>query len=200
MRKVGIITPNYKREFKTVVKCINSVNKQTYKQWEHVICTDGEEDTSISAYVKSANEQRRIYKWLPENTGKFGDFVRQRMIAESTCDYLCFLDDDNILFPLYLEKMVQVLDANPEVAMVISQALHFGPFPDSYGEPPIVLEGYPKPGHIDTIQVMVRTKVIQKIQWRSKRADGYFSDGYTYEAIAEKHKWVSIPDVLSVHF
>ena len=113
--------------------------------------------------------------------------------------YVMFLDDDNMIMPNYLEKMVAALEANLEVGFALCRVIHFGPLNESVlGKPPIVLTGEPvKLYHVDPLQVLVRREVMQEIGWDTEV--GYLSDGVTLEKLGNKFKHVRVDEVLGVH-
>lgn len=195
--QVSIITPTYRRSIDVLRRCLNSVRMQSLQNWEQIVCTDGDREPEVEALVAEMQDTRVWYTCTQSHKGDFANFVRNEMISKASGKYLVFLDDDNILFPSYLSKMCAALEANPKAGMAISQTLHFGPLPQSFGKPPKVLSGIPpKVQQIDTIQVMIKTDIMKKEGWLQK---GYLSDGYTYEEIAQKYAWIEVPEVLSSH-
>jgi hypothetical protein len=108
-----------------------------------------------------------------------------------------FYDDDNIILPNYLEKMIAALEntANGE-QFAICQLMHFGPVTKSVGRPPILLKGEPKVKHIDTLQVVAKTKAMKAVGWLK---GGYCSDGYTFEELGRRFSFVRVDECLALH-
>ena len=197
MSLITIITPTLGRDPQIVQRCMACVEAQTFTDWEHLICSDGPAETAIQQLVENQLDSRRKYLFLPKQSGHFGAGVRAKLTPSAGGEFLVYLDDDNVLFPDYLEKMVAALTQNPFAGFAVSRTLHFGPLPEFMGLPPQVITGIPpKRQHIDTIQVMVRKAAILESGWV---LNGYFSDGYTYEKLAKNFSYVEVPEVLSAH-
>lgn len=202
MSKVAIITPTYKRSGSVLDNCIRSVQWQTHSNLEHYICHDGPwEDTEDILKLKENNK----VVWLntPERTNTYGAGVRQYVLnqLDESIDYVVHLDDDNLIFPNFVEEHVKCLDKNPEVDFSICKILHNGPLPFHMGEPPKIISGIPPVfRNIDTLQVMVRIKAIQACGWTQYEGmQGYCNDGYTYQRLGEMFRWEQIPKLLAIH-
>jgi glycosyltransferase involved in cell wall biosynthesis len=196
MSLVTIITPTYKASPFTLQRCLNSVQRQTVKDFTHIICSDGESEPDVLRVVLGYNDQRLHYKWTNTHHGDYGHSIRQVLLPEITSKYLMFLDDDNFIFPYYLESMLDSLAKYPQGRFTICGLLHYGPLLAELGEPPVVLYGEPKVGYIDTLQVLMETALLQEVGWV---ANDYAADGWTYEAMAKVAKFSRVPEVLGVH-
>ena len=103
--------------------------------------------------------------------------------------YYVFLDDDNILMPDYLEKMLNALEtAKGGERFAICRILHFGPLLLQLGIPPIYLRGEPRAQYIDTLQVMVEANAMRQVGWKS--GQHFHSDGVTYEELGRRFSYV----------
>jgi len=68
---VSIITPTYNHE-RYIGECIESVLKQTYKNWEMLIVDDGSSDKTVEIVEKYAAQDSRIKLILhDENYGPY---------------------------------------------------------------------------------------------------------------------------------
>ena len=197
MPAISIITPTWQRPIWIVERCLRSVAQQSFTDWEHIICSDGEEEPLVKQLVESTGDARLRYAVMQPAEREYGNAVRKVCVGMAKGEYCVFLDDDNIIFPAYLEKKIGMMRNNPDAAMVISQLLHFGPLPDSFGKAPQVLRAdRPYLQEIDTLQVMIKTAVIAELPWEDK---GYLADGYTFQKIASAYPWVSLHEVLAAH-
>lgn len=197
---VSIITPTYKAsDFEKLHRMIQSVNVQTYSNWEHIVCSDGILEPNVASVVKSYNENRRRYMISKQHYGGWGSSVREEVMNEHAHGkYLVFLDDDNIIFPDYLEKMVSALEsAKNNEKFAICKILHFGPVIPELGPTPIYLLGEPKLCYIDTLQIMVEAEAMKSVGWIAK--EHYCSDGFTYQKLGETYGFTRITDCLAVH-
>jgi glycosyltransferase involved in cell wall biosynthesis len=107
---VSIITPTIGTKY--LQKCVDSVNKQTYNNVQHLIVIDGKE------HRKKAEQQ--IYHdadvlVLPYNTGH-DQYNGHRIYGASTFfikgDYVIFLDEDNWIEPNHIESLVETIKEN----------------------------------------------------------------------------------------
>ena len=102
---ISVIVPVYKVE-QYIKNCIESVQSQTFINWELILVDDGSPDKSgviCDDYSKTDNRIRVIHK---ENGGQ----ARARNYAIDVCrgEYITFLDSDDFLHPEYLSYMLGV--------------------------------------------------------------------------------------------
>lgn len=88
---ISIIVPNYNKE-KYIKKCIESVIKQTYQNFELIIVDDGSTDNSIKIIEKFKSNKIKLIK-LKQNKGIAN--ARNTGIKASTGRIICFLDSDD---------------------------------------------------------------------------------------------------------
>ena len=196
--KVTVITPTYRRDLSVVRRCIDCMLLQTEKNWEQIICSDGSKEDRVEGLVKHFNDSRiRYCNTTTKKEGDYGNTVRSEMMKQANGKYILFFDDDNIIMPSYLERMIA--EAEKEQAdLAICKIIHFGPLNEKVlGKPPMVLTGDPvKLYHIDPLQVLVKRDVMQKVGWDT--TVGYLSDGVSLERL-NPFKKVRVDEVLGVH-
>ena len=105
--KFSIIIPVYNVE-KYIVKCIESVINQTYKNYEIIIVNDGTKDKSINL-IKNYN----ITLINQKNQGL--SVARNNGIKKATGDYILFLDSDDYLEPELFEKLNENITNKPDL-------------------------------------------------------------------------------------
>jgi len=194
---ISIITPTWQRGNLDILRrCLISVMRQTYGNFEHIVASDGGEEIAVHTVVNELGDPRLHYYTTRKHHGGWGAGVRQEVMEIALPRYFVFLDDDNILFPTYLEKMLGALRSAPQARFAICEELHFGPLQPFHGPPPVVLSGVPKLYHIDTLQVMVEAKAMREVGWVS---NSYFADGETYAELARRYQYVNIPECLCAH-
>lgn len=103
MKKVSVIIPVYNSEV-YIKECIQSVVRQSYANWEIIVVDDGSVDKSTSVCRKLCHSDNRIRLFCQGHRGVSA--ARNRGIAESTGDFLLFLDSDDVIHPLLLERFV----------------------------------------------------------------------------------------------
>lgn len=100
---ITIIT-NTKNRCGLISRCIESIQKQTYKNYEHIIADGGDDDTE--RVVNSYNDPHIRYIKVP--TG--GPIAQTKKAFEiSSGDYVTFLDDDDEYLPEKLEKQLNLI-------------------------------------------------------------------------------------------
>jgi glycosyltransferase involved in cell wall biosynthesis len=107
---VSIITPSFNSE-KFIAQTINSVQNQTYSNWEMIIVDDASTDATAQIIIDFLkNDSRLVFHRLSLNSGagvarnKALDFAKGRFIA--------FLDADDLWKPEKLKKQVDFLQSN----------------------------------------------------------------------------------------
>lgn len=195
---ISIITPTYRGRPAEIRRCLNSVIRQTYTHFEQIVASDGIHEAETEAVVAGIEDPRIRYMATVTHHGNWGSAVRQEVMTSVAAGrYLVFLDDDNIIFPAYLEKMLRALRAGPAgTAFAICEQLHFGPLQPFHGEPPVVLPGVPKLYHIDTLQIMVEADAMRSVGWLDK---GYLADGETFAELGRRYGHVNLRECLCAH-
>lgn len=93
---ISIITPVFNRE-KLIVECIESVQKQTYKNYEHIIIDDGSDDNTVKTVETLAEMDNKIVLIKsPENSGGKPGKVRNIGIKKAKGAFVAFLDSDDL--------------------------------------------------------------------------------------------------------
>ena len=195
---VTIITPTFRRHPDIVQRNIECVRAQSYTHWQHIICSDGIFEKDVYDLVLQEGDTRRKYCVSEKHYGDFANSVRHEMLMKhADTEYVLFYDDDNIILPNYLEKMIGAIEnsTNGE-QFAICQLMHFGPVVKSVGNPPVLLKGLPKVKYIDTLQVVVRSKAMKTVGWLK---NGYCSDGYTFEELGKRFSFVRVNECLALH-
>ena len=107
---VSIIMPTYKRA-NIILKAIQSVIDQSYANWQLVIVDDGGQDNTKEV-LEQLNDPRITYFDLEKNQG--ASAARNKALALSTGDYICYLDSDNTWHEDFLLLMLGNLESNPD--------------------------------------------------------------------------------------
>ena len=92
MIEISIIVPVYNTE-KYIIRCINSVLKQTFRNWELILIDDGSIDSSgkiCDFFQKKDNRIKVIHK---KNEGV--SIARNLGITLSKGNYITFIDSDD---------------------------------------------------------------------------------------------------------
>jgi glycosyltransferase involved in cell wall biosynthesis len=107
--KVSIVMPTYRRSH-TILHTVETVRKQTYPNWELIIV-----DNAGDGGYSFGDPRIRV---LAHKVGPSSSHARNQGVRHATGDYVCFFDDDDEMFPDYVESYVDAFARNPRVKMV----------------------------------------------------------------------------------
>lgn len=136
MPNVSIIIPMYNAE-KYIKEAIDSVLKQTYKDFEIIVIDDGSTDNTKSKLLDYGSQIKYIYQ---ENAGPA--VARNRGIKEAKGEYIAFLDADDIWMPEKLERQIRKLKNNSEFGVIHTDRLRLEPDGSVKPNEKIVPEGF----------------------------------------------------------
>jgi len=105
---VSIVIPVYNAE-EFLGETIESVQKQTYNNWEILLINDCSTDNSKKVYEKY--KSRRI-KWIDMEKNGGPALARNKGVDLAKGDYLCFLDADDLWKENKLEKQIEFMKEN----------------------------------------------------------------------------------------
>ena len=111
MPRVSVIIPVF-NAVRTVAEAIESVRAQTFTDFEIIAVDDGSTDGSIDVLHGVCGAIQILGQ---KNRGPSA--ARNLGIANSTGEYLAFLDADDMWKPELLEKMLAALERNPQCVM-----------------------------------------------------------------------------------
>ena len=104
---VSIITPSY-NSAKFIAETIQSVQNQTYQNWEMIIVDDGSSDETENVVLSIIQNDNRIqFHKLNQNSGPA--VARNTGIEKASGDYMTFIDADDIWFPTFIENNIKTI-------------------------------------------------------------------------------------------
>lgn len=104
--KFSIIIPVYNVE-QYIVRCIDSIIRQEYSDFEVILVDDGSSDKSFAICEQYAKNDDRFHIILKQNGGPGS--ARNEGLKHATGDYICFMDADDEVTPHWLSNYFQVL-------------------------------------------------------------------------------------------
>ena len=107
--KISLIIPVYNAE-KYLFKALDSVTKQTFKNFEAIIVNDGSTDGSFGIAEKFVNKYKNFRIINQKNVGAAG--AKNSGIKNSRGKYIAFLDSDDFLAPNFLEVLYLLIEKN----------------------------------------------------------------------------------------
>ena len=111
MPKVSIIIPCYKVE-KYLKRCLDSVLAQTFCEWEAICVNDGSPDNCGAILDEYARKDSRFKIIYQENQGVSA--ARNNGLQHANGDFISFIDSDDEISPVFLEKMLEALQKRSE--------------------------------------------------------------------------------------
>ena len=111
--KISIILPAYNRE-NTIACSIQSILKQTWKDFELIIVDDGSTDNTCSVVETFSDSRIKYYR--QENAG--ASSARNMGVIYSESDIIAFCDSDDTWKEDKLEKQIRFMEDNPEISLV----------------------------------------------------------------------------------
>lgn len=180
--KVAVVTPTIGSP--VLKDCLQSVQKQTYKNLTHYVFVDGEQYFGNSYLTINENCSEKEIKTisLQENVGKgwYGHRVYSACSFLVNADIICYLDEDNWFEPNHVEKLVETMQSQNYDWVYSLRKIHDkdGSFIcndncESLGKWPVYVND--QVYHIDTSCFAVKTEVATKIghawygQWGADR-------------------------------
>lgn len=121
--KISIIMPCYNSE-KYLEKTLDTVCKQTFKDYELICVNDGSTDNTIHILNKYAKKYENIKVISKENAG--GTVAALHGLKHISGDYVCIIDNDDYLSPNYLEELFNSINKyNADMAVCAFQREDF---------------------------------------------------------------------------
>lgn len=191
--KISVLIPTYNR-FNLLKEAIESVLNQNYKNIEILVCHDGK---SLE-YEKFKNDNKYDnvkYIETTERKNNYGATSRNLMLTQCDGDFILHLDDDNILYDGYLQKMVNEIDE--KTGMVICK-IHYND--KEWCNYILPRTNKIQACEIDQLSILFNSKFAKLFEW-----DDYFGHDHRYitscekEIIEQNLKIKYIPDILANH-
>ena len=106
---VSVIVPFYNAQ-DTIVRCVASVQMQTYNELEIILIDDGSKDKGFEICQVLMQEDKRIV--LIQQGNKGVSAARNKGLEMAVGKYCCFVDADDFIDNDYVEYMVNNLEEN----------------------------------------------------------------------------------------
>ena len=106
---ISIVMATYRRPH-TIHRTIAQIVAQTYPRWELIVV-----DNARSGDYHFDDPRIRVYRHALRASASY---ARNQGIQHATGELLCFFDDDDDMFPTYLERFVGAFEANPGAMLV----------------------------------------------------------------------------------
>ncbi len=107
LEKISVLIPVYNRE-EFIIRAIDSIQNQTYKNWELVIWDDGSTDCTRGVAIgRAMNDERISVIGSGKNHGV--GYARNKLLDFCATKYACWQDSDDTAYPTRLEEQVKAM-------------------------------------------------------------------------------------------
>lgn len=166
---VSVIMPAYNAQ-DYIAEAIDSVIKQTYRNWELLVINDGSTDNTAEIADTFKLQDNRI-KVIHQANKKLGA-ARNAGIKLSIGNWIAFLDADDIWLPQKLERQLQLAFVKPQVGLIFTNGTTFNansnetaPYETIYGEltPATMYKLLYKGNYIPVLSVLIKTGHVKAV-------------------------------------
>ncbi|WP_276501952.1 glycosyltransferase family 2 protein [Terrimonas pollutisoli] len=118
---VSVIMPTYNRAG-LIMETIDSIQSQTYQNWELIIVDDGSEDNTGEKIAGIKDERIQFHR-----AGRIGigGKVKNIGLQKAKGELIAFMDSDDLWAPTKLEKQVVALQQYPEAGFSLTGGYNF---------------------------------------------------------------------------
>ena len=199
--KLSVILPVY-NGLPYLETAIDSVLRQTFQDFELIVINDGSSDGSASIVEKLDDPRIRFFQ--QKNQGLA--VTLNRGISLSRGEYIARQDQDDVCFPMRLQKQVAYLDANPDVGMVGTSAeilvgnertnrMLIHPADDASIRFGLLFDNY-----FVHSSVMLRRSVLEKVGGYSEDKSRQPPEDYElWSRVMRTHKLANLPEALMAY-
>lgn len=106
---ISVVIAAYNTE-KYIAKCLGSLKKQTYTEFEAIVVVDGATDETLGICEEFSKQDSRFITVCRDNGGLAA--ARNTGLEKCTAEYVTFVDSDDYVSPNYLETLVNAIQIN----------------------------------------------------------------------------------------
>ena len=162
--KVSVITPSYNSE-KYIRQTIESVQNQTFKNWEMIVVDDCSSDNTCEIVAKMAMEDDRIRLYRQKKNSGAAK-ARNLALELSTGRFVAYLDSDDIWIPEKLEHQIKfMLERKAGFSCTSYEVIEDSGAPLNkyiYMLPVTDYKGFLTNNLLQTVGIMVDTEIVEK--------------------------------------
>ena len=124
MPKISIIMGVYNCA-PTLQEALDSLYKQSYQDFEIIMCDDGSKDSTLEIAEKNVKEHPSNTYLLKNEVNLGLNETLNRCLSVAKGKYIARMDGDDLSLPKRLEREYYFLEAHPEYAIVSTTMSHF---------------------------------------------------------------------------
>ena len=195
MPKISIVIPMYNTKFSYFVELIDSINNQTYQNFEVCLADSSKiPDVQIQKYIQELNSNKIVYKNISQNLGISEN--TNVAISLSTGDYVAFCDHDDVISINALYEVVKAINSSDaDFIYTDEDILENGIRKNPHFKPdfsPDLLTSYNYICHL----CVVKRKLLDEVGLLNKEFDGAQDYDFVLRATEKAKNIVHIPKVL----
>lgn len=195
MPKISIVVPMYNTKFSYFVELIDSINNQTYQNFEVCLADSSKiPDVQIQKYIQELNSNKIVYKNISQNLGISEN--TNVAISFSTGDYVAFCDHDDVISINALYEVVKAINSSDaDFIYTDEDILENGIRKNPHFKPdfsPDLLTSYNYICHL----CVVKRKLLDEVGLLNKEFDGAQDYDFVLRATEKAKNIVHIPKVL----
>lgn len=189
---VTIVMSTYNRA-DLLPKAIDSIIAQTFTDWELIVIDDCSTDNTRHLMAKYVGMDRRIYyRRNKENIGSGKS--KNPVMAKSKGKHIAILDDDDWWKPEYLEKLVALLEQNPDSPLAYCDILRTDGENEWYWD---CSKGKPFPNILPSATLMRGDTFRGLGGWDTENfCKGYHAEADYYVRVGGTAKFIHLPESL----
>jgi len=153
--RVSIVTTVYDR-VDCLRRCIRSVKRLDYRNYEHLIVADSPPPDVVAALtdvVREENDGRLRFWNLAQRYNDWGITPAAVGLRQARGEFVCFLSDDNGYTREHIGALVDALDRDPSIGFAYSSCRYAGRF--------LLSSPVPAPARIDLGQPLFRRDLFE---------------------------------------
>lgn len=118
---VNIGMPVYNTDPSFILEAVDSIKSQTFTDWKLIIIDDGSDNAKTKQLLEKLSNPKIKIIYNKTNMGIAP--TRKRIIKnlDPDCEFLAFLDSDDMMTPARLEIQIEHLNKNPSVDILGTQ-------------------------------------------------------------------------------
>ncbi|MFA7678475.1 MAG: glycosyltransferase [Candidatus Dojkabacteria bacterium] len=116
---ISIIVPVYNVDLKWIKKAVQSIKEQIYTNWELCLADDASTNTKLVEYLKEISKDPKIKVVFREKNGHISE-ASNSAIEIAKGEFLALMDNDDVIHPQALYKIVKAINENPTVGLIYS--------------------------------------------------------------------------------
>lgn len=199
---ISIIVPIYNVE-EYLKECLDSIQKQTYQNYDCIMINDGSTDSSREiAETYLVDSRFRLINQDNQGLSAARNTGLRNLKEESS--FVAFVDSDDYLNPLFLEKLAEQISEDVDIIEGTIQSFKEGIYYNllQIHQDKLVLTTVEEKLE-QLVSQGLRGSVFPKLYRKSLLNDNFFPQGFIFEDLAVipelvtlSKKWVKIQDVL----